>query len=195
MSAQTVAMHDHPHVVRGAVLVGGASRRFGSDKADAMFGDTTLLVHQLRTLQAADIGDLAYVGGSPRAHITQAEYIADEYPGEGPLGGMLSILHVCEPQVHAVVVLAVDVPLVAAGTIRRLIEVLSGADAAVAMGVREHWSCVAIRRTANECLQESFNEGNRAVHLAMQRLRLVRVRVDDRELTNVNDVASLNGIT
>ncbi len=188
-------MHDRPRVVRGAVLVGGASRRFGSDKADAMFGDTTLLVHQLRTLQAADIRDLAYVGGSPRAHITQAEYIADEYPGEGPLGGMLSILRACEPQVNAVVVLAVDVPLVAAGTLRRLIEALSGADAAVAMAAREHWSCVAIRRTASEYLQESFNEGNRAVHLAMQRLHLERVPVDDRELTNVNDVASLNGIT
>ncbi|MFS0771494.1 molybdenum cofactor guanylyltransferase [Sphingomonas sp. 1P08PE] len=68
----------------GAVLAGGRSSRFGSDKAAALLDGRTLLAHARQAL-AGHVDDVVVIGG--------ADGIADlPRPGLGPLGGIAAAL-------------------------------------------------------------------------------------------------------
>jgi molybdopterin-guanine dinucleotide biosynthesis protein A len=199
--------------VLGAVFVGGASSRFGSDKAAAMIGQHTLLQHQLATLTAAGVVERVYVGGEPRPEVADARHLVDVYPGEGPLGAIVTTLAEAARMssdahtINMIVVLAVDVPLVTPLTINRLIAELVANDAvttneeamtndaAVAYGERDHWSCLAVRTAALNTLRSQFAQGTRAIHRAFSSLRVARVACSEAELLNVNDTSALNVIT
>lgn len=72
----------------GAVLAGGQSRRFGSDKAEALLAGRTLLARTLDTLRP-HCDAVVVVGRSA----TGAPDIADwPRPGMGPLGGLAGAL-------------------------------------------------------------------------------------------------------
>jgi molybdenum cofactor guanylyltransferase len=75
--------------VLGAILAGGQSRRFGSDKAAALIGDVALLDHVARAL-APQVTALVVVGRSWPG----LDSVADR-PGPhlGPLGGLCGALH------------------------------------------------------------------------------------------------------
>jgi molybdopterin-guanine dinucleotide biosynthesis protein A len=187
--------------VLGAVLVGGASTRFGSDKAAVMIGQRTMLQQQLATLAAAGVVERVYVGGEPRTEPSNARHLVDEYPGEGPLGAIITTTAEAVRRsnnthtIDTVIVLAVDVPLVRPSTIERLVAAVAAHDAAVAYGERDHWSCLAIRTAAHSALHAAFAGGERAVHRAFASLRVARVTCSEAELRNVNDLATLNQIT
>ncbi len=68
----------------GAILTGGASTRFGSDKA-AQVGPSVL-----DAMRAAGVDPIVAVGGDPGA--LPIPTLADRYPGEGPLGGLATVL-------------------------------------------------------------------------------------------------------
>lgn len=75
--------------VLGAVLAGGRSRRFGSDKALASLGNETLLAHVLRLLTAQT--DAVVVCGRELPGVT---CLPDRpAPDLGPLGGLAAALH------------------------------------------------------------------------------------------------------
>lgn len=71
--------------VLGAVLAGGRSSRFGSDKALAMLRGRTLLDRAVATLQAQC--DAVIIAGHPHGLADWPE------PGLGPLGGIGAALH------------------------------------------------------------------------------------------------------
>jgi len=50
-----------PPLLTGIVLAGGKSRRFGTDKADALLGDRTLLEHVVAVLE--DVADSIVIVG------------------------------------------------------------------------------------------------------------------------------------
>jgi len=193
--------------VLGAVLAGGASTRFGSDKAAVMIGQRTMLQHQLATLTAAGVVERVYVGGEPRPEVADARHLVDVYPGEGPFGAIVTTLGEAvrvsndERAIDLIVVLAVDVPLVTPLTINRLITAVVAndatlpSDAAVAYGERDHWSCLAVRTTTLNTLRSQFAQGTRALHRAFSSLRVARVACGEAELLNVNDPSALNVIT
>jgi molybdopterin-guanine dinucleotide biosynthesis protein A len=195
------------------VLVGGASTRFGSDKAAVMIGQRTMLQHQLATLAAAGVVERVYVGGEPRPEVADAWHLVDVYPGEGPLGAIITTLAEAARMssdahtINMIVVLAVDVPLVTPLTINRLIAELVANDAvttneeamtndaAVAYGERDHWSCLAVRTAALNTLHSKFAQGERSMHRGLSTLRVARVACSEAELLNVNDTSALNVIT
>ena len=76
--------------VLGAVLGGGRSRRFGSDKALALLDDRTLLEHAVAALRP-HCARVAVVGRATRsaAAIAIADWPA---PAMGPLGGLAGAL-------------------------------------------------------------------------------------------------------
>lgn len=102
----------------GIVLCGGHSSRMGSDKALVVFEGMPLLRHQIETLRYAGANRII-VSGSPRPGIN-AEYIEDEYPDRGPLGGLHAALKSAD--VGLCMVLAVDVPLVRPETVLQLLK-------------------------------------------------------------------------
>lgn len=74
--------------VLGAILAGGASRRFGSDKAQALIGDLTLLEHACAAL-APQVDDLVLCGRKSQV----MRWLPDRPSfGLGPLGGLSAAL-------------------------------------------------------------------------------------------------------
>jgi molybdopterin-guanine dinucleotide biosynthesis protein A len=105
----------------GALLVGGASKRFGSPKALATFRGETLAGRGRRLLEEAC--DEVLVVGKP-ADALPFDVLDDGAAGRAPVHGLVAALR--EATHDVVVALPVDVPLVTPGALRAL-----GAAAAV----------------------------------------------------------------
>lgn len=76
-------MSERRHLL-GAILTGGASRRFGEDKA-RVIGPIVLAA-----MRSAGVDPVVSVGGDSGA--LAVPNLADRYPGEGPLGGVATAL-------------------------------------------------------------------------------------------------------
>ncbi len=186
----------------GAVLVGGRSTRFGSDKSRAEVGGVSLLARIFTTLRSADVDSLAYVGGLPRSDIPpDIVHVADEVAGH-PGDDRSSLLGVLAAMTHAranghdsIVILGCDVPMVEARTIRALTPALESAEASVAHHDGDHWSIMAVRTNAYEAIESQYARGERAIHRAVSQLSVARVPVPAFECVNVNDVATLQSVS
>lgn len=100
--------------VLGAVLTGGRSSRFGSDKGSALFGGTTLADHAAAAI-APFVDEVVRVGGT--------DGIADlPAPGLGPLGGIAAALdHAATRGFDAVLTTGCDMPSVPDGLVEALL--------------------------------------------------------------------------
>lgn len=92
----------------GAVIAGGRSSRFGSDKAEAIWQGRPLIDHAIAALRPF-MDELVICG---RAH-AGIETIADRpAPGMGPLGGICAALHHAVARGHGMVLtVGCDTPL------------------------------------------------------------------------------------
>ncbi|KPF80516.1 hypothetical protein IP88_00080 [alpha proteobacterium AAP81b] len=112
----------------GAVLAGGASRRFGSDKALALLDGTALIDHVIAAL-APQVADLVICG---RVHPPWASLADLPAPGLGPLGGLCAALaHAVSAGHDAVLCVPCDAPHLPGDLARRL-----GHGPSVALGQR-----------------------------------------------------------
>jgi molybdenum cofactor guanylyltransferase len=76
----------------GYILVGGASSRFGRDKALVEFNGTTM-IELMRTLLLGIYMPEIYLVGDPVKYSGLGiPCIADKWPGEGPLGGIVTAI-------------------------------------------------------------------------------------------------------
>ena len=145
-------------VLGGVVLTGGGAARLGgADKASIEVGGQTLLEHALAAL--ADVTELVVVGAEvPTSR--PVTFTREDPPGGGPAAGLLAGLRAFARRPDRVVVLAVDMPLVTAATVRRLLDV-SGGDGVVLVdgsGRRQYlcaaYSTGALERAAGEAAGE-----------------------------------------
>lgn len=116
--------------VAGFVLTGGASRRFGSEKALLPWpGGPTLLDHAVRRL-ASVCADVTILSGRRSRHRDRGiAVVTDVAEGEAPLAGVLAAL---EATAHPFgLFLAVDLPFVPEALLRHLVGLASEGDAVV----------------------------------------------------------------
>jgi molybdopterin-guanine dinucleotide biosynthesis protein A len=108
----------------GIVLSGGSAARIqGADKASIEVAGVTLLEHALAAL--AEVPEVVVVGEQvPTSR--PVSFVREDPPGGGPAAGLLAGLSGFPGRPRLVVVLAVDMPLVSAATVRRLM--LSAAE-------------------------------------------------------------------
>ncbi len=87
----------------GAVLAGGRSRRMGSDKAFIEIDGRSMLERAVDALEQADAEPVLVVGGD-RARVADLGLVwaADRWPGEGPLGGIITALETIETELVAI---------------------------------------------------------------------------------------------
>ena len=102
------------------------------------------------------------------------DVVADQHPGEGPLGGILTAMAATDAEV--VMVLACDLPAVDPATIRTVVEALGDADVAApwADGRHELLHAAYSRRAAGP-LRAAFAAGERAPQRAVSGLTVVSV--------------------
>lgn len=182
----------HPCAV--AIIAGGASRRMGTDKARLIVFGEPLLARLANALSS--IGPVAVVGGDPSllellrapdgSGTSQpgvgrdATHVVDAYPGEGPLGALISALRAAsEPYVALV---ACDLPDMTAPAVEELLvqHVAAGTDVTVpdVDGVAQ-WHVAIWNRDSLAALEGLFDSGERSLRRAASQLRTTRVSVSD----------------
>lgn len=111
-----------PAPVAGLVLSGGHSKRMRRDKASLTVGGEAQLDRAVRLLRAICVEVFVSVREDQRTDPLRAAYpqIVDRQTDVGPVAGILAAL--AERPDHAWLVVAVDLPLLDAGTLRSLIE-------------------------------------------------------------------------
>ena len=182
----------------GGVLMGGRSRRFGSDKAAAPLGGRTMAEWAIRSARAACGEPVVLLGGSETtaSHLGQP-WRPDARADAGPLAGVVVGLEWSEElDRDGLLVLACDLPLVSPALLDAILAARgSGVDAVVpkqraAPGLQPlcAWYAATALPHARACLQT----GERSMLELIARMEVQHVEVeracDDSEvqLLNVN---------
>jgi molybdenum cofactor guanylyltransferase len=141
------------------VLAGGRSTRMGADKAFLRVGNELLIEHQLRCLREAGAEELL-ISGCRGVNYSGlgANVVYDEQADRGPLSGVSAVLQASSCPM--VLILAVDMPDISPGMLRKIIDKCSGKSGCVpvddhgfqplaaAYPKRAHW-------LAQECLKNA----------------------------------------
>ena len=179
----------------GAVLCGGDSRRMGRDKALIPIDGVPMAERVARALAGGGCGEVVLVGGDRDAltAATGRRWVPDRWPGEGPLGGLLTALDAAGGR--DVVVAACDLPDLDPSSVRALVDAAAtaaGAEAVVAVTTHPHlvgwW-----RGSALGHVQAVFETGERGIRRALRHLAVVEVPVPEPAMRNVNTPDELRG--
>ncbi len=180
-------------LLAGAVLTGGASRRMGQDKAVLAVLGVPLAAHVASVVRSAGAEPVVAIGGD-RARLAEIglETVDDRWPGEGPLGGLLTALRWSPaPRLMAV---ACDLPWLDVTTIELLTGADSGdSDVVMAFTDRLEPLCAVwdVERSAPP-LQAAFDSGERSIRRAIRGLPVRRVElVESGPLRDVDEPGDL----
>jgi molybdenum cofactor guanylyltransferase len=182
-------------VTTGVVLCGGISRRMGADKALIEVAGVAMAERVARALAAGGCEPVAFVGGDPSRLARFGRPVhADRWPGEGPLGGVLTALAVADGD--DVLAAACDLPFLDAATVAKLLapgtEGRTGpVDVVVARTERIEPALAWWSAPARDEITRHWDRGVRALHEVIAALRAVEVAVDPAALRNVNAPSEL----
>lgn len=178
-----------------AILIGGDSSRMGADKATLQIEGVAMAERVSNAAHAAGASEVLLVGGpQKRASALTGTWKKDSFPGEGPLGGVITALKAATHD--AVVVLSCDMPFITPAVIASLVPPLTEAQATVGRTDRLNWMCAAWSKS--ECLpslQSVWKRNERAIHRAAVLLDVVEVPVPAVAVRNFNTPEDLSGET
>ena len=152
--------------VLGVVLAGGASRRYGRDKALALLGGIPLLQWVVDRIRP-QVNELAISGDTRPGFDLQA--IPDEMPDSGPLAALCSILAWAEGKGFALVMTtSCDTPFVPRDIGSVLHASLADHNCAVASwGGAVHPTCALWKTACRTSIDTAFDAGVRSLHGAV----------------------------
>ena len=163
--------------VLGYVLAGGASSRFGTDKALAEFAGQTMLARTARLLSEATL-PVKIVSSIAKLSDESFQTVPDLWPREGPLGGILTALLDTKKEDGedaVALIVSCDMPFLTADWLRFLAQRASrsGAEAIVPRS-HQGWEplCACWRASAAEIILPSFEAGTRKVTDALNALHV-----------------------
>jgi molybdopterin-guanine dinucleotide biosynthesis protein A len=162
--------------VGGFVLAGGGSTRFGRDKALARIGDEAVLA-RLCSVMRGVTPCVTIIGSREKYAAFGAKCIPDRWPGEGPLGGIITALlaasETCGGEWNIIV--GCDMPFLTSEWLAYLIQRAQASEAEV-VAPRSAYGleplCACWRASGVEKLQRAFEGGTRKVTEAMKHLTM-----------------------
>jgi molybdenum cofactor guanylyltransferase len=173
--------------VHGFVQAGGGSTRFGSDKARIELAGKTML-QRTGELLAGVCEDVAIVAAQGKYDDALWPVLADRWPGEGPLGGILTaLLHLNQTRTaresdsparsrryeELAIILSCDMPFVTREFLAELRERAVSSNALVVVPQSEiglEPLCACWNSRAASDVQSAFDSGVRRVTQAMKLL-------------------------
>jgi molybdenum cofactor guanylyltransferase len=166
---------EKPARVRGYVLAGGGSTRFGRDKALAEI-DGKPMIRRMSDLLAGVAGEIRVVA-RPATHANLGiPIVADRWPGEGPLGGIITALEqtqLSDTSCEWNLMVSCDMPFLTQEWMIFLARRAAASDAQVVLP-RSHYGleplCACYKTEARNALQAIFEGGVRKVTQALQQL-------------------------
>ena len=165
------------HGVVGYVMAGGASTRFGFDKARAELNGQPMLKRMCALLKAITTS-VGVVAASGRYGDSDQRVVEDRWPGEGPLGGIITALMDARERNHRhawCLIVGCDMPFLTGEWLTYLTDrALASSSAIVApqssAGLEPLCSCWHTGATGK--LQYAFEDGIRKVTEAMKRVSM-----------------------
>jgi len=156
----------------GFLQAGGGSTRFGTDKAVAVLAGKTML-QRTGELLASVCDEVAIVATPQKYSSEHWPVIEDRWPGQGPLGGILSALSSLDGSAASALILSCDMPFLTADFLHFLWERAERTSALVVVPESENGLeplCACWRAAAVPTIQTAFGQGVRKVTEAMKRL-------------------------
>jgi len=149
----------------GAVVAGGAGRRFGRPKAGAQVAGAPMVQWVVAAL-ATVTSDVVVVSSAPVPG-AGVPVVPDRTPGTGPLGGLESALREADARgLEGVLLLACDMPLVTSDLLDRVATALEGVLAAAPsrgdMGIEP--LCAAYRLASLQAVRRRLSSGDLSLH-------------------------------
>ena len=164
-------------MLRGFLQAGGGSTRFGADKALARIAGKTMLQRSGELL--ASVCDEVQIVAPARKYAQAAwPVLPDRWPGEGPLGGILTALSAMqnfESSVGWALIVSCDMPFLTREFLAFLGERAAASKAQVVASQSGHGLeplCACWRADAGEGVRSAFDSGVRKVTEAMKRLSM-----------------------
>lgn len=179
--------------IRGYVLAGGRSRRFGRDKSRILIDDRSALDRQVDLVSAVCSGQVTVIGDGDRLNTSRVPVVSDRYGHQGPVDGLITAFHHAGESPLALVV-AVDLWNLTPSILNRLIAVFrspeseSRTDVAFLRSDVDEQPLAAVWRVRESLsvLQGAFDAGERSVIRAWGALRRTPVTVSKEALANIN---------
>lgn len=177
-------------VIAALILAAGRSSRMGRSKAllPHQDGDTTFVAHAIRQARAAGLDAVFVVGRESDDELgaevarEQGRFVVNPEPERGQLSSLVAGLDAIDrPDLTALIVMPVDVPLVSAAVMRTLLERAAATDASIVRAVHggRHGHPVLFKRDVfDEVRSADPALGAKAVVRADPR-RVLDVEVDD----------------
>jgi molybdenum cofactor guanylyltransferase len=192
--------------VFGFVQAGGGSTRFGADKALVEIEGKTLLVRTVE-LVASVCEETRIVAPAGKYTNAPVSIVADKWPGQGPLGGILTALDFCNEKFRiangggcCALIVSCDMPFLTREWLAYLCDRAVKSTACVVVPESENGLeplCACWRGDAAAMVQAAFDGGVRKVTEAMKRLAMEvldeaawkRFDTDGRLFWNMNTMA------
>ena len=157
------------------MLAGGGSTRFGRDKALARIGDEALLARLCAVMRRAT-PSVMIIGSREKYAAFGADCVADRWPGEGPLGGIITaLLATSETDGEWNIVIGCDMPFLTREWLTYIVQRALASEAEVVVPRSTHGLeplCACWRTIAAAKLQRAFEGGVRKVTEAMKHLSM-----------------------
>jgi len=182
--------------VVGAVLMGGRSSRFGTDKALAEAGGRPLGLRVADALRQGGADPVVAVGGRAGGRLGLVT-VPDRTPGQGPLAGLASIL--LWARAGLVVVAPCDLPLLTGSQVSALVTAAGTAPRRAAVAVtgpdrRPQPSLACWPAAAGPRIQRLVDNGHRAWRDALTVVDWVGVDLPPEALADADTPASLQAM-
>jgi len=163
----------------------------GRDKALIRWDGVPMAVRVAAALDAAGCRPVFAVGGDAASlEALGLEVVPDGFPGEGPLGGVITALGAAGGR--PVMVVACDLPQLSPPTVAAVLAALrSDVDVAVAVTPRWEPLCAAWSAGALPALRAAFDAGDRDLRGRIATLRRSEVAIPEQDLRNVNAPSDL----
>jgi molybdenum cofactor guanylyltransferase len=154
--------------VGGYILVGGGSTRFGRDKALVEIGGRPMLARMIELMQGV-AGKVKLVALPGKYEGYGVEIVADQWPGEGPLGGIITALEdaaKCSRKSEWNMMVSCDMPFLTSGWLRFLLRRAAESKAQVVLPHSASGPeplCACYRTDGAGALRAAFESGVRKV--------------------------------
>lgn len=170
------------------MLIGGRSSRMGRDKALLPFQGCTL-AKWIAAAVAQSAGTATLIGSPELYSGIGYPVIPDLFPGEGPLGGILTALRHSNAEWNLIV--ACDMPEVNSALFTRLLDAAKQCEADALLPVtaegRPQPLCAVYRCASLAALETAFSAGTRKVTAALASVRCLRLPMEEvSQFQNVN---------
>jgi len=158
--------------MRGYVLAGGGSTRFGRDKALVEIDGKPMLL-RMRELLATVASEVNVVTAPAKYASIGVHSVADRWPGQGPLGGIITALRHSEAddsQCQWNLMVSCDMPFLTREWMVFLVQRAADSAAQVVLPRSQHGPeplCACYKTTAGRALQAAFEAGVRKVTQAL----------------------------